>query len=105
MSVRVHAVMCGPRAALAASICLPALLIAGCAGSPHLYASVHHHAIDLGVGSLEEGGLAFVTPSVADVHFEKAVRSQPGATQAIRVGVARALAAKPRVMLPQKSEF
>ena len=65
MPVRVHAVRCGPRAALAASIFLPALLIAGCAGSPHLYASVHHHAISLGSGSLEGGGLAFVTPSVA----------------------------------------
>ena len=44
-----------------------------------------------------QGGLlafsvwSFVTPSVADVHFEKAVRYQPGATQAIRIGVARAL--------------
>ena len=34
---------------------------------------------------------SFVTPSVADVHFEKALRHQPGATQAVRIGVARAL--------------
>jgi hypothetical protein len=41
------------------------LLLAACAGSPYIQATVHFHVIDLGVGALEDGGIAFVTPSVA----------------------------------------
>lgn len=40
-------------------------LLAGCAGGPHLHATVHHHVIELDAGAIEGGGLAFVTPSVA----------------------------------------
>jgi hypothetical protein len=39
-------------------------LLAGCAGTPQLHAVAHHHDIDLDPGALEDGGLAFVTPSV-----------------------------------------
>ena len=34
---------------------------------------------------------SFLTPSVVDVHFEKAVRHQAGTAQRIRIGVARSL--------------
>lgn len=47
----------------AAAACI-LTLFAGCAGGPQLYSTVHHHVIDLGPGALEDGGLAFITPSV-----------------------------------------
>jgi len=59
-----------------AGACLPAVrarclaaaavlaLLAGCASEPQLYSMAHHHVIDLAPGALEEGGLAFVTPSM-----------------------------------------
>jgi len=59
------------------------------------------HFSDLGLEGLQlldaQGRLmafslwSFVTPSVADVHFEKAIRDQAGTAQQIRIGVARTL--------------
>lgn len=54
-----------PRRSCRSGVAVCALLLAACAGGPHLQATVHHHVIDLGAGALEGGGIAFVTPSVA----------------------------------------
>jgi hypothetical protein len=52
----------GWRASVAAACALA--LLAGCATEPQLYSMAHHHVIDLDPGALEEGGLAFITPSM-----------------------------------------
>jgi hypothetical protein len=39
------------------------LLAAGCSSAPHYFPNFQQHAISLGAGQLETGGVAFITPS------------------------------------------